>query len=89
VYFSSNVHPLAGTCLGTGQHEMYQGVTEDGGKSWKFTALTQNSDVPNLRPVVVAKDGWHALLWLRGTYPNYKSYNQDVVGVITKLDEQQ
>ncbi len=84
VYFSTNVTPKTGT-RGAGKHEIYEGLTQDSGETWKITALTKDSPTDNLRPICVTGEGFKALLWLRGRYATYTSYDQNVVGMIAKL----
>ena len=60
------------------------GATRDDGTSWSWTAVTSNSAVDNIRPIVPKWDGNHtALIWLRGKYAAYTNYDLDVVGTIT------
>ena len=87
IWFSTNVDPVEGTSLPSGKHEMYEGVTADGGKSWKFTPVTTDSPEDNLRPICLAGEGYKVLLWLRGRYTSFVDYNQDVVGLITDLSQ--
>ncbi len=80
VYFSTNVDPIHGTCNTSGKHEVYEAVTTDLGKTWKFTPLTQNSSATNMRPVCVASEEYVAVLWMRGRYSTYTDYDTDIVG---------
>jgi hypothetical protein len=88
VFASTDVDPDDGAPLISDrdqrQHrEVFEGVTDDGGRSWTWTAVTANSTVDNIRPVVPIWDADHvALLWLRGTYTSYHDYDLDVVAVI-------
>lgn len=87
VFISTDADPATGEPLVSGadgerHHEIFKGVTRDGGATWQWTALTYNSTVDNLRPVIPDWQ-WHtALLWLRGSYHNMHRYEQDVVGLI-------
>ncbi len=89
VYISTNAQPVTGEPLisktdGKRHYEIFKGVTADGGASWKWTAITRNSTVDNLRPIVPKWDRDHtALLWLRGVYHAYTNYSLEVVGLIT------
>jgi len=86
VYISTNADPVAGTPLissadGLRHWEVFRGFTNDGGATWSWTPVTENSTVDNLRPTVPIWDSQHtALLWLRGTYYTYRSYDLEVVG---------
>ncbi len=74
VYLSTNADPVTGKPLMSAadnrrHHELFRGVTTDGGASWRFEPLTANSTMDNLRPVVPAwDDARTALVWMRGTY---------------------
>jgi hypothetical protein len=47
----------------------------------QITAVTQNSSVDNIRPIVPAGDhSVNMLVWLRGTYFSYTRWNMEVVG---------
>jgi hypothetical protein len=90
LFVSSDVHPATGAPLISDRdhrqhHELFEGVTFDGGVKWMWGAITANSTVDNLRPIVPTWDASHtALLWLRGTYTTYHDYDLDVVGIITE-----
>ena len=84
VYLSTNADPATGAPLassadGLRHWELYRATTPDGGATWAFEALTRNSTVDNLRPIMVASPTAKALLWLRGKYTSYTSYQQQVV----------
>jgi BNR repeat-containing family member len=88
VYLSANVHPATGEPLisaadGQRHFEIYRGTTADRGETWTWHAITRNSTVDNLRPLVPKWDGVHtAILWFRGTYRTYRDYQTEVVGLI-------
>jgi PhoD-like phosphatase, N-terminal domain/BNR repeat-containing family member len=90
VFVSTDVDPVTRVPLISDRdqrqhHELFEGVTNDGGITWAWTALTANSTVDNIRPVVPIWDAKDiALLWLRGTYTSYQDYDLDVVGSVTK-----
>jgi hypothetical protein len=71
-------------------YEIYKGVTSDGGADWNWSAITQNSTMDNLRPIVPAWDSSHAaLVWFRGTYTTAQNIDAAVVGLVDKhVDEQ-
>lgn len=87
VYISADAHPATGKPLlskadGKRHYEIFCGRTPDGGVSWKWSPVTRNSEVDNIRPVVPRwKPDRTILLWLRGTYLTYKDYDLDVVGL--------
>lgn len=83
LYISTNVDPVTGAPQPSGHYEIYQGVTRDFGATWKWTPITQNSTVDNLRPIMPKSDGTHkALLWYRGVYHRYQLYETEVVAKI-------
>ena len=89
VYISTNVEPRTGKPLissadGKAHHELFRGTTTDAGKSWAWEAITANSTVDNLRPLVPKWDDERtALVWMRGTYSNNRGeWTTAVVGLI-------
>lgn len=74
VYISTNAHPTTGKPLASSadkqrHHELFRGITRDGGKSWTWEPITANSTMDNLRPIVPEwNDSRTALVWMRGTY---------------------
>jgi hypothetical protein len=87
VYVSSDVDIHDGRPNTSGHYEIYRGRTEDLGRSWTWMAVTSDSEVDNLRPIVPRSDGRHSvLLWLRGTYTAYTDYDLDVVGLVDDVD---
>jgi hypothetical protein len=75
-YISTDADPVTGKPLvsaadGRRHHELFRGTTPDGGKTWRWEALTANSTADNLRPIVPAwRDPRTALVWMRGSYRN-------------------
>src|ERR1035437_5135896 len=83
VYVSSSVNVRDGTPNKSRYLEIYRGVTANGGRDWKWTPLTKNSTVENLRPIVPSEHpGKTFVLWFRGDYPAYKKFNTEVVAYI-------
>jgi BNR repeat-containing family member len=77
VFISTDADPVSGKPLISKanfrrHHELWRGISDDGGKSWKWSAVTANSSTDNLRPLVPAwNDPRHqrtALVWMRGAY---------------------
>jgi hypothetical protein len=74
IYISTNADPVTGKPLisrtdGLRHHEIFRGVTSDNGKNWKWSAVTINSNVDNLRPIVPTyTDKKTILVWMRGIY---------------------
>ena len=55
--------------------------------SIKWKALASASTHRNIRPVVVAGDGYKAVLWLSGPWNKFRNYYSDVVGVILETPQ--
>jgi len=76
IYISTDADPVTGKPLvsvadGQRHHELFRGTTRDFGATWQWEAITANSDVDNLRPIVPKwKDTRTALVWMRGSYKN-------------------
>jgi BNR repeat-containing family member len=91
VVISTDLDPRNGAKLvsatdGRRHHELFGGVTSDGGANWAWTPITIDSVVDNVRPVIPVWDADHvALVWLRGRYTNYDDYDLDVVAVVADL----
>ena len=67
----------------TDHYEIYKGTTQDAGGTWSWEAITENSTVDNVRPIVPDWDEANtALLWMRGDYNNFVSYDTDIVGIV-------
>jgi hypothetical protein len=79
--------PTGGTF--TTSYEIYKGVTADGGASWNWTAITENSVIDNLRPIVPdSHDGETTVIWFRGRYTTAHSIDAAIVGIVDRSDEQ-
>jgi hypothetical protein len=85
-YISTRVDPRDGSSLNN--HEIFKGLTSDEGRTWNWTAITQNSNVDNLRPLVAAWDGNSAVVWFRGTMTRSQHYDCAMVGIINRKNEQ-
>ncbi len=83
VAISTDVDPGTGKDLG-GQHEIYVAKVDadDNIHSIRWKPITAGSDKRNLRPIIVAGDGYQVLVWLRGDYETYKKYDCDIVGLV-------
>ncbi len=83
VYISTDVDPSTGEYLG-GVHEIYRarvGASDDI-ESIKWEAVTSGSNYRNIRPIIVADEGYKVLLWLNGNWWTYLHYDVDVRGLI-------
>jgi hypothetical protein len=66
------------------RYELYRGVTADGGLTFSWTAVTSNSIVDNLRPYVPRNHrSAPAVIWFRGTYSAYTTFDCSVVALLT------
>lgn len=66
------------------RYELWRGVTSDGGLTFSWTQITTNSPQDNLRPYIPRRNGGEpCVIWFRGTYSTYSSYNCAVVGLFT------
>ena len=83
VLIATDVHPSTGEDRG-GNHEIYRARVRAGDdiSTIRWTPLTVNSPVRNLRPVIVRGGGYRLLTWLRGEFLSYTNYQLDVVGLI-------
>lgn len=78
VILSTDAHPVTGRPLISRAayrrfHELFRGVTRDGGRTWTWTPVTADSTVDNLRPLIPiwpAADGRTLVVWMRGGYRN-------------------
>lgn len=80
---STDVHPATGTPLrssadGKVHHELWEGLRTGEGK-WAWTALTANSRLDNLRPVITSNGHRKSLAWLQGTYTAWFDWSTDVL----------
>ncbi len=64
------------------RYDIWRGITLDGGLSFNWTRITENTGADNIRPIVPANHhrSQH-LLWLQGTYTSYTNYNTKVMGI--------
>jgi hypothetical protein len=92
VFISTNADPTTGAPLvsaadGRRHWEVLRGSRRDDGSgeeaAWRWTPVTRDSTVDNLRPIVPRSDGRRPiLLWLRGTYRSYTDYDLEVVALL-------
>ncbi|MBT5186453.1 MAG: hypothetical protein HOM01_06580, partial [Kordiimonadaceae bacterium] len=77
--------PLISNADGKRHYEIFEGISKDQGENWIWSALTYNSNVDNIRPVI---PNWHSdqrvVLWMRGTYITYTDFDTQLVGIIQK-----
>jgi hypothetical protein len=64
------------------RYELWRGTTTNNGLNFTWTAVTTNSAKDNLRPYIPrGQTGTPAVIWFRGTYTSYTSYNCEIVGL--------
>ncbi len=82
VYLSSNVNPRDGSPSLGGRFEIYTALPTENRRNWQFHALTANSAVDNLRPIVPSgHPGQTFVLWFRGEYRSYQDFKTELVVV--------
>jgi autotransporter-associated beta strand protein len=65
-------------------YQIWKGVTADGGLTFTWQAITGSSTVDNFRPYIPRRFGGEpCVLWFRGTYTSYTSFNCSIVGLFT------
>lgn len=89
---STNADPVSGTPLisstdGQRHYEIFEGKSLDGGRTFAWEALTRNSTVDNVRPIIPAwKSDQRVVLWLRGSYATYTDFDTQIVGLLQARD---
>jgi BNR repeat-containing family member len=88
VFIGTDADPVTGKPLismadSQRHRELYRGQTEDGGRTWKWEAITRNSAVDNVRPIALQYGSNRTVvLWLRGKMTSYTNYDFRVVGLV-------
>ncbi|HYQ04715.1 MAG TPA: hypothetical protein VER96_38840 [Polyangiaceae bacterium] len=81
IFLSSTFDPRTDMQVASKKHEIFMGVTCDGGATFQWAQLTENSTKDNLRPVVPRWDANHTfLLWERGDYNTAQTYATEIIG---------
>jgi hypothetical protein len=64
-----------------GQWEIERWLTADGGHSFRHDSITSASGTKNVRPITPRNqhDGELNVLWMRGSYRNYRAYQTSIV----------
>ena len=63
-------------------YQIWKGITADGGLSFTWQSITDDSTNDNLRPYVPRRFGGPpTVLWFRGTYTTYFNFNTSIVGL--------
>jgi hypothetical protein len=86
VVISTDVDPTSGEDHG-GKHEVYRGKVQigDSTESIKWEAITKDSPVRNIRPVIVRHEDLRAVLWNRGEFVSYANYQLDTIGFLERV----
>jgi hypothetical protein len=85
---SSNADPVFGAPLISAadqkrHYEIFEGKSKDNGRTFSWRALTKNSSVDNIRPIIPAwQSEQRVVLWMRGTYTTYTDFDTQIVAVI-------
>ena len=88
VVISTDADPVTGKPLiskadGNRHHELYRGRTPDGGKTWKWEALTKDSIRDQLRPNIPAgPTDQRVILWASGTLKSFTNYRLDLCAIV-------
>lgn len=88
VFISTDVDPTTGKGSG-GKHEIYRAKIgkDDDTNSIKWQAVTKDSPVRNIRPMVLREGTGRVVLWNRGDYKTYIDYDLDTVGFVERADD--
>jgi len=85
---STNADPVTGAALvsladNLRHYELFEGTSSDGGKTFSWQALTRDSTVDNIRPIIPAwENDQRLVLWMRGRYTSYTDFDTQIVGII-------
>jgi hypothetical protein len=70
------------------RYEIYRGITTDGGLTFTWTPVTEDSAADNLRPIVPPHHGRSEfLVWFHGTYSTYTQFSTQVLARISEAPE--
>lgn len=89
VVISTDVNPGTGVDNG-GKHEIYRAQVQlaDHTQTIRWNAVTKNSPVRNIRPMVLNDGIRRVVLWNRGDYQSYTDYDLDSVGYVETLGKE-
>lgn len=64
------------------RYDIWRGVTVDGGLTFSWTRITENTSADNIRPIVPSNHQRTShVLWLQGSYLSYTNYSTKVMGI--------
>ena len=75
--------PLVSEADGRRHWEIFRGESKRR-PQWRWQALTRDSTLDNIRPVVPRASGAPIVLWLRGSYRSYTDYDLELVGLLPR-----
>jgi hypothetical protein len=76
---STPIDPRDATALD--RYALFAGATPDGGATWEWTPIDPDATTDDRRPLVAADDaGRTAIVWMRGAYETYRSWETTAVG---------
>ena len=86
VFISSNVNPETGGQTASKRYQIYRGITEDNGGSWKWEQLTFDTNKDNLRPVVPRHHHYDICVIWQAMNDNASSrgFDSDIMGIFKK-----
>lgn len=81
LYVSTHIDPRNGATLA--HHEIFRGVADASATGWNWAPITESSGTDNLRPqLAILGHETAVLLWLRGSYPHQRQYDQVAVAMM-------
>lgn len=82
LWLSTVVDPRDGTAWD--KHELLHARTSDGGRSWEWAQITEDSVVDNFRPIALPGDPSRSVVaWYRGTMRTSGDYDAEVMVRVT------
>ncbi|TWT80722.1 hypothetical protein CA13_21680 [Planctomycetes bacterium CA13] len=86
VVISTDVDPTTGKD-GGGKHEIYRAKVglRDDVNTIEWEAVTKDSPVRNLRPMVVCDGETRVILWNRGDFKSYTDFQLDTIGLVESV----
>ena len=86
VFISSNVDPETGRQSVSKRYQVYRGITEDDGKSWKWEQLTFDNDKDNFRPIVPRGHDYKICVIWYNTHedPSTTGFDSEILGIFKK-----
>jgi hypothetical protein len=86
VFLSTDVDPASGKDRGA-NHEIYRAnvTLADDVSTIAWKAVTSNSPVRNIRPLVLRDGSRRIVLWNRGEFITYTNYQLDTVGLVEQV----